>query len=45
MTSMPDDLRIHQRFIAILLLPLVLLAALTAGRIGSPSRRACGLVG
>jgi hypothetical protein len=29
---MPDNLRIHQRFIAILLPPLVLLAALAAGR-------------
>ena len=28
---MLDDLRIHQKFIVILLLPLVLLAALVAG--------------
>jgi hypothetical protein len=39
---MLDNLRIHQNFIAILLLPLVLLAALAAGRIRSTSRRACG---
>ena len=32
---MLDNLRIHQKFIAILLLPLVLLAALAAGRIRS----------
>jgi hypothetical protein len=32
---MPQNLRIHQTFIAILLLPLVLLAALAAGRIRS----------
>jgi hypothetical protein len=33
---MPDNLRIHRKFIAILLLlPLVLLAALAAGRIRS----------
>jgi hypothetical protein len=32
---MLDNLRIHQNFIAILLLPLVLLAALAAGRIRS----------
>ena len=38
---MLDNLRIHQKFIAILLPPLVLLAAL-AGRIRSTSRKACG---
>ena len=32
---MLDNLRIHQKFIANLLLPLVPLAALAAGRIGS----------
>jgi hypothetical protein len=32
---MLDDLRIHQKFIVILLLPLVLLAALVARRIRS----------
>ena len=32
---MLDNLRIHQRLIAILVLPLVLLAALAAGRIRS----------
>jgi hypothetical protein len=32
---MLHNLRIHQKFIAILLLPLVLLAALAAGRIRS----------
>ena len=32
---MLDNLRIHQKFIAILLPPLVLLAALAAGRIRS----------
>jgi hypothetical protein len=32
---MLDDLRIHQKFIVILLLPLVLLAALVAGGIRS----------
>ena len=32
---MLDNLRIHQKFIAILPLPLVLLAALAAGRIHS----------
>ena len=32
---MLDNLRIHQKFIAILLLPLVLLAAVAAGRIRS----------
>jgi hypothetical protein len=37
-----NDLCIHQKFIAILLLPLVLLAAVAAGRIRSTSRRACG---
>jgi hypothetical protein len=42
MSSMLDNLCIHQTFIAILLLPLVLLAALAAGRIRSTSRRACG---
>jgi hypothetical protein len=35
MSGMLDNLRIHQKFIAILLLPLVLLAALAAGRIRS----------
>jgi hypothetical protein len=39
---MLDNLRIDQTFIVILLLPLVLLAALAAGRIRSTSRRACG---
>lgn len=39
---MLDNLRIHQKYIAILLLPLVVLAALVAGRIRSTSRRACG---
>jgi hypothetical protein len=39
---MLNNLCIHQNFIAILRLPLVLLAALAAGRIRSPSRRACG---
>ena len=39
---MLDDLRIHQKYIATLLLPLVVLAALAAGRIRSTSRRACG---
>ena len=39
---MLDYLRTHQKIIAILLLPLVLLAALAAGRIRSTSRRACG---
>jgi hypothetical protein len=39
---MLDNLCIHQKFTAILLLPLVLLAALAAGRIGSTSRRARG---
>jgi hypothetical protein len=39
---MLDNLRIHPKFIAILLLPLVRLAALAAGRIRSTSRRACG---
>jgi hypothetical protein len=33
MSGMLHDLRIHQKFIAILLHPLVLLAALAAGRI------------
>jgi hypothetical protein len=32
---MLDNLRIHQRFVAVLLPPLVLLAALAAGRIRS----------
>ena len=32
---MLDNLRLHRKFIAILLLPLVLLAALAAGRIRS----------
>jgi hypothetical protein len=35
MSGMLDNLRIHQKFIAILPLPLVLLAALPAGRIRS----------
>jgi hypothetical protein len=39
---MLDNLYIHQKFIALLLLPLVLLAAATAGRVRSTSRRACG---
>jgi hypothetical protein len=39
---MLDDLRIHQKLIAILLLPLVLLAAVAAGRIRSTSRKPCG---
>ena len=39
---MLDNLCIHQKFPAILLLPLVLLAVLTAGRNHSTSRRACG---
>jgi hypothetical protein len=39
---MLDNLCIHQKIIAILLLPLVLFAALPAGRIRSTSRRACG---
>jgi len=38
---MLDNLRLHRKFIAILLLPLVLLAALAAGRNRSTSRRAC----
>ena len=42
MSSMLDNLCIHQKFIAILLLPLVLLAALAAGRIRSTSRSPCG---
>ena len=33
MSSMQDNLRIHQTFIAILLPPLVLLVAMAAGRI------------
>ena len=37
---MLDNLRTHQKIIAILL-PLVLLAALAAGRNRSTSRRAC----
>ena len=39
---MLDNLCIHQKHIAYLLLPLVLLAAMAAGRIRSTSRRACG---
>jgi hypothetical protein len=39
---MLDNLRTHQKIIAILLLPQVLLAALAAGRNRSTSRRACG---
>ena len=39
---MLDNLCSHQKFIAILLLPLVLFAALAAGRIRSTSRMACG---
>jgi hypothetical protein len=39
---MLDNLCIHHTFIAILLLPLVLLAALAVGQIRSTSRRACG---
>jgi hypothetical protein len=35
MSRMLDNLRIHQRFVAVLLPPLVLLAALAAGRIRS----------
>jgi hypothetical protein len=35
MSGMLQNLRIHQQFIAILLLPLVLLADLAAGRIRS----------
>jgi hypothetical protein len=35
MSCMLDNLRIHQKFIAILLLPMVLLTALAAGRIRS----------
>jgi hypothetical protein len=35
MSGMLDNLRVHQKFIAILLLPLVLLASLAAGRIRS----------
>jgi hypothetical protein len=42
MRCMLDNLYIHQKFIAILLPPLVVLAALAAGRIRSTSRRACG---
>ena len=38
---MLDNFRIHQKFNAILLPPLVLLAAMAAGRIRSTSRRAC----
>jgi hypothetical protein len=40
--GMLDNLYIHQKFLATLLPPLVLLAALAAGRIRSTSRRACG---
>jgi hypothetical protein len=39
---MLDNLYIHQKFIANLLLPLVLLADVAAGWIRSTSRRACG---
>jgi hypothetical protein len=42
-SPMLNNLRIHQKFVAILLLPLALLAALAAGRIRSnvtESRRA-----
>jgi hypothetical protein len=39
---MLDNLCFHQKLIAILLLPLVLLAAVAAGRVPSTSRRACG---
>ena len=39
---MLDNLYIHQKFLATLLLPAVLLAALAAGGIRSTSRRACG---
>jgi hypothetical protein len=39
---MLDNLRIHRKFIAILLLPLVLLAALAAAGSAPTSRRACG---
>ena len=39
---MPDDLCIHQMSIAILPLPLVLLAAVATGRIRPTSRGACG---
>jgi hypothetical protein len=39
---MLDNLCTHQKINAILLLPLVLLAALAAGRNRSTSRRACG---
>jgi hypothetical protein len=39
---MLDNSRILPKFIAILLLPLVLLAALAAGRIRPTSRGACG---
>ena len=42
---MLDNLCIHQKFIAIPLLPLVLLAALAAGRIRPMSRRVCRQVG
>jgi len=42
MSSMLDNPCIPQKFIAILLLPLALLAAPAAGRIRSTSRRACG---
>jgi hypothetical protein len=38
---MLDNLCTHQKIIAIVLLPLVLLAALAAGRNRSTSRRAC----
>jgi hypothetical protein len=39
---MLDNRCFHQKFITILLLPLVLLAAVAAGRVRSTSRRACG---
>ena len=39
---MLDDLRTHQTFIATLPLPLLLLAAVAAGRIRSMPRRTCG---
>ena len=42
---MLDNLRLHRKYIAILLLPLVLLAALVAGRIRSNVTQACGQSG
>ena len=39
---MPDNLHLHRKFIAILLLPLVLLATLAAGGSAPTSRRVCG---